>query len=368
MALRRPPRLPYLFAAVTFSLTLVSAAFAPAMAGAAPKATSHTAPGQAPSASNGVNHNDTPPAGNPSCSTSPGTSGTCSTPQPSSNADSNNTGANSTSTTNPYRSTRNGAPSDNGSGTGQATGRPCAGCVGQADNKNPPGQASSGPSDHNNGYECDGNNGIGQTNPAHTGCTTPPTTGGGCTPTSANTCGGGGPCTPTDANHNCTTPGDQCTPTAEASGSGVCSTGGTTGGSTVGGTSCTEGTPGCTSLACSVTATGEAMGPQGCATTTVLALDGSRVPTGVLAPEGSRAPTDLLATSMLPASSLAAQGAAGATAVQAPTPTVVAAAGGSKTLPFTGVDIETLLFLAAGLAVAGGGITALGRRRQSSVA
>lgn len=28
-----------------------------------------------------------------------------------------------------------------------------------------------GPADHNNGYECDGNNGMGQTNPAHTGCT-----------------------------------------------------------------------------------------------------------------------------------------------------------------------------------------------------
>ena len=39
--------------------------------------------------------------------------------------------------------------------------------VGNADNKNPKGQASNG-SDHNNGYECDGNKGIGNGNPAHT--------------------------------------------------------------------------------------------------------------------------------------------------------------------------------------------------------
>ena len=62
----------------------------------------------------------------------------------------------------------------NGNGGGKATGKPCAGCVGKADNKNPKGQMPGG-SDHNNGYECDGNNGIGKTNPAHTGCKpTPP--------------------------------------------------------------------------------------------------------------------------------------------------------------------------------------------------
>ena len=66
-----------------------------------------------------------------------------------------------------------GLPSGNGSGDGNATGQPCAGCVGNADDKNPPGQFKDG-SDHNNGYECDGNNGIGKTNPAHTGCS--PTT------------------------------------------------------------------------------------------------------------------------------------------------------------------------------------------------
>ena len=97
-----------------------------------------------------------------------GTSGDVSQPQPPSNADQNGTGAN---TTGPYDSTRDGSPSGNGNGNGNATGKPCAGCVGKADNKNPPGQQP-GPQDHNNGYECDGNNGIAKTNPAHTGCKT----------------------------------------------------------------------------------------------------------------------------------------------------------------------------------------------------
>lgn len=80
---------------------------------------------------------------------------------------------------NPYGSTCDGDASENGNGNGGAGGRPCAGCVGSADNKNPPGQAPNG-TDHNNGYECDGNQGIsaakghkgdpGTGNPAHTGC------------------------------------------------------------------------------------------------------------------------------------------------------------------------------------------------------
>ena len=69
----------------------------------------------------------------------------------------------------PYDSTCDGSPSENGKGEGNATGKPCAGCVGAADNKNPPGQMPNG-SDPNNGYECDGNQGVGKTNPAHTGC------------------------------------------------------------------------------------------------------------------------------------------------------------------------------------------------------
>ena len=105
-----------------------------------------------------------------------GTSGTATLPQPISNADSNGVGAN---VSGPYDSTRDGSPSLNGNGDGNAIGQPCAGCVGGADNKNPPGQLP-GPSDLNAGYECDRNNGIGNTNPAHTGCVdnvvTPPVT------------------------------------------------------------------------------------------------------------------------------------------------------------------------------------------------
>src|SRR4051794_6279545 len=90
-------------------------------------------------------------------------------PQPYSKADKNNVGANTTSASNPYRSTRNGAPSLNGNGGGKQVGQPCAGCVGKADNKNPAGQAPNA-TDHNAGYECDRNHGIGRSNPAHTGC------------------------------------------------------------------------------------------------------------------------------------------------------------------------------------------------------
>ena len=62
----------------------------------------------------------------------------------------------------------------NGNGSGKATGKPCAGCVGNADDKNPPGQAPNG-SDHNKGYECDANHGVGKSNPAHTACSSSPT-------------------------------------------------------------------------------------------------------------------------------------------------------------------------------------------------
>ena len=43
----------------------------------------------------------------------------------------------------------------------------CAGCTGKADDKSPGGQY---PGDHNNGYECDHNNGVGKGNPAHSRC------------------------------------------------------------------------------------------------------------------------------------------------------------------------------------------------------
>ena len=93
-------------------------------------------------------------------------------------------------------------------GPGNQTGKPCAGCVGRADDKNPPGQYPDG-SDNNSGYECDGrdrpfvnqngngNHGVGDENPAHTGCestvVTPP-------PDDTPTCPDGSTMTDTDGN------------------------------------------------------------------------------------------------------------------------------------------------------------------------
>jgi LPXTG-motif cell wall-anchored protein len=94
--------------------------------------------------------------------------------QPESTADENDGGANSydceEGPEGPYCGTERTEDSANGAGDGEATGRPGAGTVGKADNKNPRGQEP-GPSDSNNGYECDGNEGIAKGNPAHTGCT-----------------------------------------------------------------------------------------------------------------------------------------------------------------------------------------------------
>src|SRR3954447_23790788 len=99
-----------------------------------------------------------------------------------------------------YDSTCDGSPSLNGNGNGNAGGKPCAGCVGNADDKNPPGQAPDG-SDHNKGYECDSNHGVGRTNPAHTGCTPG-------TPTEPKVCPDGSPMT--DRNHDGKVNGADC--------------------------------------------------------------------------------------------------------------------------------------------------------------
>jgi hypothetical protein len=99
-----------------------------------------------------------------------GTFGNPNSPQPLQHPD--NQGHGSNTFPGPYSSTRDGSPSLNGNGNGQAVGQPCAGCVGNADNKNPLGQFPDG-SDANAGYECDTNSGIGRTNPAHTGCQAP---------------------------------------------------------------------------------------------------------------------------------------------------------------------------------------------------
>jgi hypothetical protein len=69
----------------------------------------------------------------------------------------------------PYDTTCDGTASGNGNGASGNSNKPCAGCVGNADNKNPQGQLP-GPQDHNAGYECDTNQGIAKGNPAHSGC------------------------------------------------------------------------------------------------------------------------------------------------------------------------------------------------------
>ena len=55
------------------------------------------------------------------------------------------------------------------SGSSVNAGKPCNGCVGNADDKTPPGQMKNDP-DKNAGYECDRNKGVGRGNPAHTTC------------------------------------------------------------------------------------------------------------------------------------------------------------------------------------------------------
>lgn len=99
-----------------------------------------------------------------------GTSGETDEEQPLSTADENDGGANGDCPEGEYCSTRDGSASENGAGDGEATGKPCAGCVGKADNKNPQGQLPDAEQDGNRGYECDDNQGVGQGNPAHTGC------------------------------------------------------------------------------------------------------------------------------------------------------------------------------------------------------
>lgn len=75
----------------------------------------------------------------------------------------------------PYDNTCPDGASQNGKSTDNNSSKPCAGCVGNADDKNPGavkqtnGQYPNG-TDRNAGYECDRNQGIGQSNPAHTGC------------------------------------------------------------------------------------------------------------------------------------------------------------------------------------------------------
>jgi hypothetical protein len=151
----------------------------------------------------------TPATEHASAHSQAGTSGDVTSPQPISNADANTGGANGQCPDGPYCSTRDGSASGNGNGGGNATGEPCAGCVGKADNKNPKGQMPDA-SDANAGYECDTNHGIARTNPAHTGCVTPSPE---CVPTPEVPCVTPPECVPTPE-VPCVTP-PECVPTPE---------------------------------------------------------------------------------------------------------------------------------------------------------
>ena len=87
----------------------------------------------------------------------------------------NSNGGGANASPGPYDTTCDGSPSQNGNGDGNANGKPCAGCVGNADNKNPPGQMPNAEEDGDQGYECEpqpkGNDGVGVGNPAHSSCT-----------------------------------------------------------------------------------------------------------------------------------------------------------------------------------------------------
>ena len=89
------------------------------------------------------------------------TSGDPTQPQPMSGADDNTGGANGECTGGVYCSTRDGSPSERQRPRAPRRQGP-GGCVGKADNKNPPGQMPNAADDRNNGYECDTNNGIGK--------------------------------------------------------------------------------------------------------------------------------------------------------------------------------------------------------------
>jgi hypothetical protein len=114
------------------------------------------------------------------------------------NAGGNNQGGGANNPAGPFDNTAGQTDNNGNSSTTPNQNKPQDGTVGNADNKNPPGQVNNG---KDNGYECDGNKGVGQGNPAHTTCTTTPP----CDP-AAQDCD---PCDP--ATEDC----DPCDPATE---------------------------------------------------------------------------------------------------------------------------------------------------------
>jgi hypothetical protein len=271
-----------------------------------------------------------------------------------------------------YENTCDAGPSQNGAGAGEATGKPCAGCVGNADDKNPKGQADSGPTDANNGYECDqkgrsadeGNNGVGYGNPAHTGCTSTVTP-----PPPPPTCPGGAAMPASGDLKDCTPKPPTCPGGAAMPASGDVK-------------DCTPEPPTCPG--------GAAMPASGnvkdctpdvtCADGTALPAVGTGTCPGEPCPTGSVMPAGATeAGDCLPSCPDGSAMPAGADTADC-TPAEVLAASTSRPtevlgvqlerqpevgpLAFTGAGVGGLLRLAGLLGLVGGGLTTVGRRRR----
>jgi hypothetical protein len=255
----------------------------------------------------------------------------------------------------PYDNTCDGSPSGNGNGNGKATGKPCAGCVGNADDKNPgfnngKGQMPNG-SDHNAGYECDRNHGIGRTNPAHTGCTQGTTT--------PETCPNGQPKPPSgvcESNNG----GEKCPNGQPIPPSGKCDSGNN------GGETCPNGQPKPPSGDCGggnnqqTCPNGQPLPDNGnCGgTTTTTTLETPQqavLGTRESSPEAATAPPSTPNQEVLGARAGGTTPSAPSTSAGAPTTAQrTRAANTNSTLPFTGTDalavvLAGVLMLLAGL-------------------
>jgi hypothetical protein len=240
----------------------------------------------------------------------------------------------------PYDSTCDGSPSGNGNGNGQATGKPCAGCVGNADDKNPGAASGKGQypngSDHNAGYECDRNHGIGRTNPAHTGCQ-PGTT----VNPPPQTCPNGSPMPPSG---KCDQGGQTCPNGSPMPPSGKC--GEDTGNKCPDGSMPVNGNCGSKTETPPTTSTNQSPPPG-------QAVLGERT-------EGTNAPasTPKATTPVNDQQEVLGENAAGdespeSAEAPASAQATQAEAASNKSLPFTGTDVIVLL-LAGGIALAGG--------------
>jgi hypothetical protein len=229
----------------------------------------------------------------------------------------------------PYESVCPSGPSLNGNGKGAAVGKPCAGCVGNADDKQPKGQLPGG-NDHNAGYECDRNHGIGRTNPAHTN---------GCVG-STTTCPAG---TTMNASGQCVTVTPTCPAGTTINASGQCAT-------------VTETCP-----------AGTTMNPSGhCVSQTSVASSGgaaTSLPSSPSAPPaGGVLDTTATLTTPAPASAPASKqaGASNQAGAFIPPASNAARSATTGTLPFTGVSLWLVAAMGGAAALLGLAVRRLG--------